>query len=120
MDFRSSAARACMRAGISSEKSSSRRSGIGSFRFPGTAPALPSPLWGGVGGGGGCEHVRNRLEHTVDIRQHFVVPEAHDTIALSFEKLRSLSIRYGLLRVLSAIDLNHKLRMVAREIDDVA
>ena len=50
---KSSAARACMRAGISSEKNSSKRSGMGCYVLSiRNVPLPPSERWGGVRGGG--------------------------------------------------------------------
>src|SRR5438876_1613713 len=39
---------------------------------------LPSPLWGGVGGGGRTDYPLNLLQHSIDIRQYVVVPETQD------------------------------------------
>ena len=78
---------------------------------------LPSPLWGGVGGGG-----RNCFaydgQNTIDVRQHIVVPEPQETIAIGFKPPRP----HGVTRsfgVLAAVDLNDKLLAVADKVSNV-
>ena len=79
-------------------------------------PRLPSPLRGGVGGGG--QRALNFVEYPVDICQHVVIPEAKDTIAGGFDETCSRLIRYLLPIVLTAIEFNHELCPTACEIND--
>src|SRR3979409_1375516 len=98
MRRRSSAAFACIRAGISSEKSSRSRSGIScalcedDAALDGAAP-LPPLAAGGGGGGGGVARVCFRLPIGIDgrfdrhenagrIGQNVAIPESQNTIAL--------------------------------------
>src|SRR5579863_7164302 len=112
---KSSAARACMRAGISSEKSSSKRSGME------LAHALfPLPLVGRGRGGGREDSALNQLKHALDIGQHIDVPKSQYAIALRLEKFGSSRVAFHLLRVLSAVDFDDDVQIMAGEIDDVA
>ena len=56
------------------------------------ARAFSLPLWGGVGVGVARVGTQNHFQHTIDILHHFVIPEAHYTIAFYFKKLRSLCV----------------------------
>jgi len=60
---------------------------------------------------------QNRFKHTVDIAQHIIVPEAKNQIAHRFQNFRPrcISITFT---VLSAIDLDNKMSILAAEIDD--
>ena len=78
---------------------------------------LPSPLWGGVGGGG--DRAPNDLKHAINVSKHVVIPEAQDTIALRFEKLGALQISVDGFSVLPAINLNDQPGLMARKIDNV-
>src|SRR5262249_48305552 len=69
---------------------------------------------------GGCKCALNCLEHTIDIRQHLVIPETNHSITLCFENLRSLRVRGSLFHMLLTIDLDHQLGTMTREINDVA
>src|SRR5581483_2749595 len=111
MRRRSSAAFACMRAGISSENSSSRRSGI---------LLLPSPRLrrGGVGGSIHVHGGVNRQENTRRILQNIVVPEPQHTIALR----RKMSCTHRVQRaavMLAAIDLNNNSQLMTGKIGEV-
>src|SRR5262245_7546786 len=53
---------------------------------------LPSPLWGGAGGGGRNYCAENVLQHTIDIRQHIVVPISQDAVAIRFKYLRAFFV----------------------------
>src|SRR5260370_40645220 len=87
-----------MRAGISSENSSSRRSGMALCLFP-------SPLWGGVRGGGRRYGALNLLKHAIDIRQHVVIPKAQNAIAVRFENLAALLVGRCPHRMLATVGL---------------
>src|SRR5579872_1632983 len=104
-----------MRAGISSEKSSSRRSGIDLRRA-----LFPLPLVGRGWGGGREDSTLNHLKHALDIGQHIGVPKSQYAIALRLEKFGPSCIAFRLLRVLSTVDFNDDLQIMAGEIDDVA
>jgi hypothetical protein len=71
---------------------------------------------GGVGGGG--QHGLYLGENTFDISKHIVVPKAQHAIAACFDLARATRIRGALLIVLTAIELNDKLRLAADEVDD--
>jgi hypothetical protein len=64
---------------------------------------------------------QHRFHDAVDVRQHIVVPEAQDAIALRSKIRRSLCISGNVLRliVLPAIDLDDKAQFVAREVSEV-
>src|SRR5689334_21793335 len=114
MRRRSSAAFACMRAGISSENSSNKRSGIG---------LLPSPRLrrGGVGGGGsiGIDYCINRRKNARQVRQDVVVPEAQNTIAVRFEIVRAHFIG-DRVSMLTAIDLKNNFGLMTSEVGEIS
>jgi hypothetical protein len=56
------------------------------------------------------------VKHALGIRQHIIVPEADDGIAVRLEPIGACFI---VLRVLSAIDLDDEFRRRAEEIDDI-
>jgi hypothetical protein len=58
------------------------------------------------------QHARN----AIIIGEHIVIPETHDTIALSFDQRGSA--RIILSTMLPAIDLHNQLVLVAREVSD--
>src|SRR5690349_12430697 len=141
MVFKSSAARACMRAGISSEKSSSRRSGIGfSFTLPcrGRVGARSAPGWGGrrprrptaparmlqrlVEEQRGRNGRMDGFENAIDVLRDVIVPEAKHAIAFRLKPARSLLIAFRdrPLGVLRAIDLDDQPCRHAGEVGDVA
>src|SRR5262245_34825280 len=96
-----------MRAGISSENSSSSRSGIGKAAQLG----LPSPLRGGDGGGGRRYSALNLQQHAVNICHHVIVPEAQDRVAAGHQESRSLDVVIRLFNVLSAIEFDDQARL---------
>ena len=82
--------------------------------------AAPLPLVGRGGGGGREASTLNHFEHTVDVAKDFIVPETQDAIALGLKKFRSHCILLALYRVLPAVNFNHDLQAMTREIDDIA
>jgi len=58
-------------------------------------------------------------KHTIDIRQHVIVPEAQDAITIGFKPPCALQIGHYILHVLSTIDLNDQPGAMTGEIDDV-
>src|ERR1700736_989729 len=110
MRRRSSAAFACIRAGISSEKSSNRRSGI----F-----LLPSPrLRRGGGGGGGAIGIDRCIdchENARRVLQNVVIPESQNTIAVRFEVSRACLIGRTE-RMLPAVEFNHESELMTCEV----
>jgi hypothetical protein len=61
----------------------------------------------------------NFRQYTIDIRQHVIVPEAQDTIAVGLETPGALPIGRCILRMLPAIHFNDELRTMADKIDDI-
>ena len=53
------------------------------------------------------------------MRQNVIVPVAQDTIAAGFEKLCSLGIKRGILRMLTTIGFKDQLCLMAREVSDI-
>ena len=82
--------------------------------------ALPSPLWGGVGGGGRRYRAQNVLKNLVDVREHVVIPVAQHAIAVRFENPCALFVSNHSLCMLAAINLHDDALGVTREIRDVA
>src|SRR5207302_9797935 len=80
---------------------------------------FPSPLWGGVRGGGRCNGALNRLQHTIDVSEDVVIPEAQHAIALRFEKFGALQISIGQFSVLPAVNLNDQPGLMTCKIDNV-
>jgi hypothetical protein len=78
--------------------------------------AVPSPLRGGVGGGG--QRALNLAQHPVEISKHFMVPEPQHAVAAGFDLQRTPIVCATLRVMLSAIQLNDELGLAAREIDD--
>src|ERR1700732_1672122 len=99
MRRRSSAAFACIRAGISSEKSSNKSSGI--FLLP--SPRLRR---GGGGGGGGFRGDRciDYRKNARQILKDLVIPESQNTIPACFEIPRA-GLVARTVGMLSALDL---------------
>ena len=71
-----------------------------------TLALFPSPLWGGVRGGGRRYGALNLLKHTFDIPEHVVVPKPQHAIAAALDHFRPLHIRRNVEPVLAAIDLD--------------
>src|ERR1700760_1058513 len=110
MRRKSSAAFACMRAGISSENSSRRRSGILtalSTRRT-TLPFRGRVACPGQAGGGGHKHGGNGFEHCLSLRHDIVVPKSQNAIAFRVQPTRSSFIAPDICidTVLRAVDLD--------------
>jgi hypothetical protein len=95
--------------------SGTRGSGINSSVKLGV---LPSPLWGGVGGGGRCYIAENVLEHAIDVRQHVVIPVSQHPVSVRCKGLCARLVGIGS-TVLAAIDLNDDARRVTGKVSDV-
>ena len=50
------------------------------------------------------------LQHSVQIFEHFIIPEAQDAITTEFKPTSSLAILLRLICMLSSIDLDDELR----------
>src|SRR6186997_2296403 len=103
MRRRSSAALACIRAGISSENSSSRRSGI----------LLTLPWRGRVAcrrqaGWGDRDDVVDGLKHSVGPAHHIVIPKSYHSIAFRLQPARPFVVAAKplIISVLRSIDLD--------------
>jgi hypothetical protein len=81
-------------------------------------PVLPSPLWGGVGGGGRRERIPYFRQDAINVRQHVIVPEAQHTVAVSFETPCARFVFRRLPLVLAAVDLDDQLRSMTCEVRD--
>ena len=62
---------------------------------------------------------QNILNHSVDVRQHGVVPIAQHAVAIRFENFRAVIIGSRSRSVLAAIDLDNDLPRVTSKINDV-
>src|SRR5262245_15773565 len=108
-----------MRAGISSEKNSSSRSGIDD-----SARRLPSlrersERWGGVGGGGHVlQSVNDDMHDAFNISEHVVVPESQHAVSIVTQISLPLAIAKRVLglAMLSAVKFDDHPRRVACEI----
>jgi hypothetical protein len=75
-------------------------------------------LWGRVREGGTfAGGVNNDLQNTLSIPQHVRIPESNDAVAFSFKPAIAFNVLLGIC-VLTAIDFNHKLLLVAHKIED--
>lgn len=89
---------------------------------------LPSPLWGGVGGGvhsecsarsGAC-FGKNSLANNIGGPQHVMVPKSHDAVALRLKPSTTAGIPLGcLLRMLPAVHFDDQFPREPSKIDDV-
>ena len=77
---------------------------------------LPSPLPGGVGGGG--QRVLNLVQYTVEISEHVVVPETKNAITGRFNLTLAPNIGSLLPIMLSAVECDDNLRLSAAEVHD--
>ena len=59
------------------------------------------------------------IQHTFEISQHLVVPEAEDAVALQTEERFASSIGFTSRRVMSTIELDDHPQLGAAEVDDV-
>src|SRR5262249_583612 len=127
---KSSTARACMRAGISSENSSNRRSGMGllcsTLPWRGRVGAHSAPGWGD---GGTSRHGRrvasmlqrpslcrgrsvdggiDRLQHAVHVPGEIVIPKTHHPIAFALRPARARIIALAdvVVPMLRAVDFD--------------
>src|SRR5262245_4845572 len=100
-----------MRAGISSEKNSSRRSGM--------ALSTPLPLAGRGWGWGSSYRALDFRKHVVNIRKYIVIPITQHAIAARFEKFCSRKICRGVLDVLTAVNFDNQFCAVARKVGDI-
>jgi hypothetical protein len=57
--------------------------------------------------------------HAFEVRQHLIVPEAHNLIALAFQKTRPFRLVSRRPLVLAAIDFDNQTRVVAHKIGDI-
>jgi len=80
---------------------------------------LPSPLWGGVGGGGRCDGARNLGKDAVYIGQHLVIPESQHAVTVSLKSFRTFLIYDDILHVLPTVNFNNEFGAMAREIRNV-
>jgi hypothetical protein len=62
---------------------------------------------------------QNVLKHSVDVRQHLVVPVAQHAVAIRFENFRAVLIGSRFRSVLAAIDLDNDPPRVTSKINDV-
>src|SRR4051812_8933274 len=63
---------------------------------------------------------RNRSDHTVDVFENLVVPEAQDSVAFALEEARALRVVGGVLGVLTAIGFNDQPCGMRAKIREVA
>src|SRR5439155_13571185 len=73
-----------------------------------------------AGGGGRRHRTLNLLEHTIDVREHIVVPVAQDSITVRLKHSCAFRVGGRCHAMLTAIDLHDDSFRVACEIDDVA
>jgi len=81
-----------------------------------------SPLLRGEGWGEGplsAKLTLNGEQHTFDISEHIVVPEANDSVAFLVQTTIANDIGSGFI-VLAAIHLNNELPLTANEVADVS
>ena len=76
----------------------------------------PSPLRGGVGGGG--QRALNFAQNAFKIAKHVVIPETQHTITFSLDLSRSHFVSRSLHIVLATIKLDDEFRPAANEIDN--
>jgi len=66
------------------------------------------------------QFVDNLLQHSLCIAQHLIVPEPQHPIARLGQKLSPPLIRFNLISMMSAIQLNDQPRFWTEEVHDVA
>jgi hypothetical protein len=67
---------------------------------------IPSPLEGEAGVGVIVERAEDRPDDAIEIAQHVVVPEPHDTIAARFKPCRSRKILLSAQVLLPAVNFD--------------
>ena len=63
---------------------------------------------------------RYRRDHTVDVFQNLVVPEAQDSVAFALKEARALRVIRGVFRMLPAISLHDQLCRMRTKIREIA
>ncbi len=93
---------------------------------------FPSPLWGGVRGGGlgllqigvckGCRQthfVANAINNTFESFKNIVVPETQDLVGVVLQNASPLGVIFQVFAVLAAVKFNNKLRIMTSEVGNV-
>src|SRR5690348_11993800 len=100
------------------------RRGQSSFTSPLTFPSLrdgPLPLPRGERSSGALsKRYDNRIEHTLDVLDHLVIPESQNAKPIRLQAPRALLLIFIRIGVLAAIDLDHQPVPEADEVDDIA